>query len=83
MVPAPRSTDLKLTGLMGSLRCSQPFSGLPPEDLAVIAAFTVSQTLAKGDDLFHGRNRRPAPGPDRGVGRPRGAAQSRVAYGTS
>jgi CRP/FNR family transcriptional regulator len=53
MVPTPRSTDLKLTGLMGSLRCSQLFSGLPPEDLAVIAAFTVSQTLAKGDYLFH------------------------------
>lgn len=53
MVPTPRSTDLKLTGLMGSLRCCQLFSGLPPEDLATIAAFTVSQTLAKGDYLFH------------------------------
>lgn len=53
MVPNLRSTDLKLTGLMGSLRCCQLFSGLPAEDLAVIAAFTVGQTLAKGDYLFH------------------------------
>lgn len=48
----PRSADLKLTGLMGSLRCSQLFSGLPPEDLAAIAAFTVAQVLLKGAYLF-------------------------------
>jgi len=48
----PRSADLKLTGLMGSLRCSQLFSGLPPEDLAVIASFAVAQSLAKGEYLF-------------------------------
>jgi CRP/FNR family transcriptional regulator len=48
----PRSADLKLTGLIGSLRCSQLFSGLPPEDLAVIAAFTVAQVLPKGAYLF-------------------------------
>lgn len=38
---------------MGSRRCSQFFSGLPPEDLSAIAAFVVRQTLAKGDYLFH------------------------------
>lgn len=53
MVPSPRPSDLKLTGLMGSLRCCQLFSGLPAEDLSTIAAFTVTQTLAKGDYLFH------------------------------
>lgn len=53
MVPTPRPSDLKLTGLMGSLRCCQLFSGLPAEDLSTIAAFTVTQTLAKGDYLFH------------------------------
>jgi len=53
MVPHPRSADLKLTGLMGSLRCSQLFSGLPAEDLSAIAAFTVALTLAKDDYLFH------------------------------
>ena len=53
MVPTPRTADLKLTGLMGSLRCCQLFSGLPAEDLTTIAAFTVAQTLAKGDYLFH------------------------------
>ena len=52
-VMSPRSAELKLTGLMGSLRCSQLFSGLPPEDLAAITAFTVVQTLAKGAYLFH------------------------------
>ena len=53
MPPTPRSPDLKLTGLMGSLRCCQLFTGLPAEDLAAIAAFTVAQKLAKGDYLFH------------------------------
>jgi len=53
MPPTPRLADLKLTGLMGSLRCSQLFSGLPAEDLAAIGAFVVPQTLAKGDYLFH------------------------------
>ena len=52
ILPSLRSADLKLTGLMGSLRCSQLFSGLAAEDLSAIAAFTVPQTLAKGDYLF-------------------------------
>lgn len=47
MPPTPRSADLKLTGLIGSLRCSQLFSGLSPEDLGVIAGFTVLRNLAK------------------------------------
>ena len=49
----PRPADLKLTGLVGTLRCCQLFSGLSPEDLSVIAGFTVVQKLAKDDYLFH------------------------------
>jgi CRP-like cAMP-binding protein len=52
-MPTPRSADLKLTGLVGTLRCSQLFSGLSGEDLAVIAGFSSAQQLAKGDYLFH------------------------------
>ena len=48
----PRSPDHKITGLMGSLRCGQLFSGLPDADLTVIAGFAVIQRLAKGDYLF-------------------------------
>ncbi|MBL9215569.1 MAG: Crp/Fnr family transcriptional regulator [Opitutaceae bacterium] len=50
--PAARSAELKRTGLVGTLRCSQLFSGLPEEELAGIAAFTRPQALAKGDYLF-------------------------------
>lgn len=39
--------------MMSSLRCCQLFSGLPADEMAVIAAFTITQTLAKGDYLFH------------------------------
>lgn len=53
MPTTPRSADLKLTGLTGTLRCGQLFTGLPAEDLAAIAAFLQVQTLAKGDYLFH------------------------------
>jgi CRP/FNR family transcriptional regulator len=48
-----RPTDLKLTGLTGTLRCCQLFSGLPAEDLAIIAGFVQPLKLAKGDYLFH------------------------------
>ncbi len=48
-----RPADLKLTGLIGTLRCSQLFSGLSPEDLEVIAGFAIVQKLAKDDYLFH------------------------------
>jgi CRP-like cAMP-binding protein len=48
----PRSADLKLTGLTGTLRCCQLFTGLPPEDLAAIARFTRTLRLAKDEYLF-------------------------------
>jgi CRP-like cAMP-binding protein len=53
MPASPRPADAKLTGLIGSLRCCQLFSGLSPEDLGVIAGFAVPQKLAKDDYLFH------------------------------
>jgi CRP/FNR family transcriptional regulator len=53
MPTTPRSADLKLTGLIGTLRCCQLFSGLSGEDLGVIAGFVVVQKLAKDDYLFH------------------------------
>ena len=53
-MPAPhRSTDLKLTGLTGSLRGCQLFSSLSLDDLRLIASFASSIHLAKGDYLFH------------------------------
>ncbi len=53
-MPAPhRSTDLKLTGLTGSLRGCQIFSSLSLDDLLLIASFASSINLAKGDYLFH------------------------------
>ncbi|MCX6951564.1 MAG: Crp/Fnr family transcriptional regulator [Verrucomicrobia bacterium] len=53
-MPTPhRPTDLKLTGLVGTLRCCQLFSGLSGEDLMVIAGFTVPLKLGKNDYLFH------------------------------
>jgi CRP/FNR family transcriptional regulator len=51
-MPTPRHADLKLTGLVGSLRCCQLFSSLTGEDLQLIASFARSLTLAKGDYLF-------------------------------
>jgi CRP-like cAMP-binding protein len=48
-----RPADLKLTGLIGTLRCCQLFSGLSAEDLGIIAGFAVQQTLAKDEYLFH------------------------------
>jgi CRP-like cAMP-binding protein len=52
-MPTPRAADLKLTGLVGSLRCCQLFSSLSGEDLQLIASFARPLTLAKGDYLFH------------------------------
>jgi CRP/FNR family transcriptional regulator len=52
MPPSRPAASAKLTGLIGTMRCSQLFSGLPPEDLAAIAAFTVAQTLARDAYLF-------------------------------
>jgi len=48
----PRLADLKLTGLMGTLRGAQLFSGLAAEDLALIAGFTQPLPLAKDEYLF-------------------------------
>jgi CRP-like cAMP-binding protein len=53
MPTAPRAPDLKLTGLVSSLRCSQLFTGLSAEDLAAIAGFTQVVRMAKDDYLFH------------------------------
>jgi len=53
MPTSPRAADLKLTGLVGTLRCSQLFTGLAAEDLAAIGGFVRPLNLAKGDYLFH------------------------------
>lgn len=50
-LPTP-PIDFRLTGLAGTLRGSQLFSGLPVEDLAIIAGFVQPIKLAKGDYLF-------------------------------
>lgn len=53
MPPASnRLSDLKLTGLMGTLRGAQLFSGLAADDLATIAGFTQPVSLAKDEYLF-------------------------------
>ena len=49
----PRQSDLKLTGLMGTLRSSQLFGNVPGPDLEEIAGFTRLLQLARGDYLFH------------------------------
>jgi CRP/FNR family transcriptional regulator len=53
MPTTPRSADLKLTGLTGTLRCSQLFTGLSADDLTTIAGFIRPLALAKGEYLFH------------------------------
>lgn len=53
MPTPPRSADSKLTGLIGTLRCAQLFSGLSGEDLTMIAGFTQTVPLPKDDYLFH------------------------------
>ena len=52
MPTTPRSADLRLTGLTSSLRCCQLFTGLPSEDLTVLASFTVTLPLPKDGYLF-------------------------------
>lgn len=49
----PRSAELKIVGLVSSLRCSQLFAGLSPDDLASIASFAVARSVAKDEYLFH------------------------------
>jgi CRP-like cAMP-binding protein len=53
MPTMPHRSDARLIGLVGSLRCCQLFSGLPPEDLATIAGFSRTLNLSKGDYVFH------------------------------
>jgi len=53
MPPPQRPADLKLTGLVGTLRCCQLFSGLPTDDLLIIAGFSQPLKLPKGVYLFH------------------------------
>jgi CRP/FNR family transcriptional regulator len=53
MPTPPRSSDARLTGLVGSLRCCQLFTGLPAADLEEIARFARALFLTKGDYLFH------------------------------
>jgi CRP-like cAMP-binding protein len=48
----PRSAELKIAAVTGTLRCCQLFSGLPAEDLAAIAAFAVLRNLERGEYLF-------------------------------
>ena len=52
MSQLPRSAELKLTGLIGTMRCCQLFSGLATEDLMIIAGFSHVVKLGKGDYLF-------------------------------
>lgn len=53
MPASPRPTDLKITGIVSSLRCCQMFSGVAAEDLQAIAGFAQAVRLDKGDYLFH------------------------------
>lgn len=53
MPTTPRPADLKLSGLIGTMRCCQIFSGLSPEDLAAIASFAVMLKVARDEYLFH------------------------------
>jgi len=52
MPTAPRPSDARLTGLIGTLRCCQLFTGLPPDDLAAFAKLSRTLALAKGAYLF-------------------------------
>lgn len=47
-----RLAELKQVGLINALRGCQLFAGLPPEDLANIAAITLVKPLDKGEYLF-------------------------------
>ena len=50
-MPSPTS-NLKLTGLIASLRNCQLFSGLSPEDITAIGSFTVLRNLNRDEYLF-------------------------------
>ncbi len=52
-MPTPvRQADLRITGLVSTLRCCQLFSGLAPEDLAAIAGMSVLRRVARNEYLF-------------------------------
>ncbi len=53
MLSTPRPANLKLTGLIGTMRCCQLFTGLSEDDLATMAGFIRPLSLAKDDYLFH------------------------------
>ncbi len=46
-------TDLRNAVLTNTLRSCQLFVGLPPSDIAAIAALAITKTLEKGGYLFH------------------------------
>lgn len=52
MPTTPRPADPRLTGLAGTLRCCQLFTGLPAEDITALASFTIVLSLAKDRYLF-------------------------------
>ena len=45
--------ELKTIAITNTLQSCQHFTGLPPQDLATIAAITVVKSLEKGEYLFH------------------------------
>jgi len=49
--------ELRMTAVINSLRTCQLFVGLPLADLKNIAAISLSKSLAKGEYLFHERDR--------------------------
>lgn len=51
-MPPSSSAQLKLVGLTGTLRCCQLFTGLAAEDIAAIAAFSVTKSLNRDEYLF-------------------------------
>ena len=53
MPTTTRPANLKFTGLIGTMRCCQLFTGLPEEDLVTMAGFIHPLALAKDDYLFH------------------------------
>jgi len=53
MPTSPHTETLKQTGLIATLGCAQLFSGLTAADLATVASFTTTVSLAKDEYLFH------------------------------
>ena len=53
MPPKPNLAALRTTAIAATLRSCQLCSGLPAEDLATMAGFSVLRSVAKGVYLFH------------------------------